>query len=77
MSAKTDNNYSPTPLHYLVFVLQHLSDELLTEEVGVSLSHVRILGALDYKTPSSQKLVAAKTEKQNFSSSVQKILAAL
>jgi DNA-binding MarR family transcriptional regulator len=60
MTAKTDKNYSPTPLHYLVFVLQHLSDELLAEEVGVGLSHVRILGALDYKSPSSQKLVAAK-----------------
>jgi DNA-binding MarR family transcriptional regulator len=58
MSAKLDNKYSPTPLHYLMFILQQKSDELLQGEVGISLSHVRILGALDYKVPCSQKSIA-------------------
>lgn len=61
MSAKLGKTYSPTPLHYLMFTLQHLSEELLQEEAGVSLSHVRILGVLDSSFPVSQKLVAAKT----------------
>jgi DNA-binding MarR family transcriptional regulator len=60
MSARLDQKYSPTPLHHLVFVLQHLSDELLLEEVGVSLSHVRIMGALDSKVPCSQSSIASK-----------------
>lgn len=61
MSAKLGKTYSPTPLHYLMFTLQHLSDELLQEEAGVSLGHVRIMGVLDTSFPVSQKLVAAKT----------------
>jgi DNA-binding MarR family transcriptional regulator len=60
MNKRIDNNYSPTPLHYLMFILQQSSDELLQGEVGVSLSHVRIMGALDYKVPCSQKSIASK-----------------
>jgi DNA-binding MarR family transcriptional regulator len=58
MTAKLEEKYPPTPLHYLMFILQQQSDELLHGEVGVSLSHVRIMGALDYKIPSSQKAIA-------------------
>jgi DNA-binding MarR family transcriptional regulator len=57
MTAKIKNELSPTPLHYLVYLLQQLSEELLAE-AGVSLSHVRILGVLDGKVPSSQAEVA-------------------
>ena len=53
-------DYSPTPLHRLMFVLQHLSDELLEEEVGVSLSQVRIMGTLDSKVPRSQAYIASR-----------------
>jgi|GEM_PF-1896401 len=60
MTAKLDNKYSPTPLHYLMFILQQSSDELLQGEIGVSLSHVRIMGALDYQVPSSQKAIATQ-----------------
>jgi DNA-binding MarR family transcriptional regulator len=59
MNAKIDSQPSPTALHYLMFILQHKSDELLQGEVGVSLSHIRIMGALDYKVPSSQKAIAS------------------
>jgi DNA-binding MarR family transcriptional regulator len=62
MTAKIDNKYSPTPLHYLLFILQQKSDDLLQGEVGVSLSHVRIMGALDYKVPCSQKSIASKLQ---------------
>ena len=58
MTAKKNTDYSPTPLHYLMFILQQLSDELLGQEVGVSLSHVRIMGALDATIPRSQRVVA-------------------
>jgi DNA-binding MarR family transcriptional regulator len=60
MSTKIGSKYSPTALHYLLFILQHKSDEYLQGEVGVSLSHVRIMGALDYKVPSSQKSIAVQ-----------------
>jgi DNA-binding MarR family transcriptional regulator len=58
MAVKKSTDYSPTPLHYLMFILQQLSDELLGQEVGVSLSHVRIMGALDVSLPYSQRVVA-------------------
>jgi DNA-binding MarR family transcriptional regulator len=62
MNAKTDSKYSPTALHYLLFILQQKTDELLQGEVGVSLSHVRILGALDYNVPCSQKSIASQLQ---------------
>jgi DNA-binding MarR family transcriptional regulator len=60
MAAKKNTDYSPTPLHHLMFILQQLSDELLNKEVGVSLSHVRIMGALEALVPRSQRVVASK-----------------
>jgi DNA-binding MarR family transcriptional regulator len=59
-NTKQDHQYSPTPLHYLMFILQQKSDELLQGEIGISLSHVRILGVLDYSVPCSQKSIATK-----------------
>jgi DNA-binding MarR family transcriptional regulator len=61
MKSSLADDYSPTPLHHLTFVLQQISDELLQKEVGTSLSHVRIMGALDYSAPSSQRAIAVKT----------------
>lgn len=61
MSAKLGKTYSPTPLHYLMFSLQHMSEEFLLDEVGISLSHIRIMGVLNTSLPVSQKTVAAKT----------------
>jgi DNA-binding MarR family transcriptional regulator len=59
---KQDFKYSPTPLHYLMFLLQQKSDDLLQGEVGISLSHVRILGVLDYEVPCSQKSIATQLQ---------------
>jgi DNA-binding MarR family transcriptional regulator len=59
MAAKSDKNYSPTPLHHLMYVLQQLSEELLLKEAGISLSHVRIMGALDTNVPRSQRVIAS------------------
>jgi DNA-binding MarR family transcriptional regulator len=42
-----------------MFILQQKSDDLLQGEVGISLSHVRILGVLDYNVPCSQKSIAS------------------
>jgi DNA-binding MarR family transcriptional regulator len=56
--AKLDRKYSPTPLHHLMFILQQNSDDILLGEVGISLSHVRIMGVLDYSVPCSQKSIA-------------------
>jgi DNA-binding MarR family transcriptional regulator len=60
MNAQINSKQSPTPLHYLMFILQQSSDDLLQGEVGISLSHVRIMGALDYKVPCSQKAISAQ-----------------
>lgn len=48
------------PLLQLTSFIQHLSDELLDQEVGISLSFARILGALSSTTPSSQRAIAVK-----------------
>src|SRR6266404_2565048 len=53
-------SHSPTPLHQLSFVLQHLADELLLGKIGVGLSHARIMGALNKSPAKSQKLIAAQ-----------------
>jgi DNA-binding MarR family transcriptional regulator len=50
--------YSPTPLHYLLFVLQHIADDQLDKQAGTTLSHVRIMGALSGHSSRSQKMVA-------------------
>ncbi len=59
MKQNINKDYSPTPLHYLVSILQQLSDELLEKDARVGLSSVRIMGVLDTSVPSSQALVAA------------------
>src|SRR4051812_32375125 len=55
---ESGSKYSPTPLHYLMFVLQHMSDETLGKEAGTSLSHVRIMTALSGAMLHSQRAVA-------------------
>jgi DNA-binding MarR family transcriptional regulator len=55
---ESGSKYSPTPLHYLMFVLQHISDETLGKEAGTSLSHVRIMAALHIATTHSQRAIA-------------------
>ncbi len=49
---------SPTSLHHLMFVLQHMTDELLQSEMKVGLSQVRILSVLNTKVAYSQRGVA-------------------
>lgn len=51
---------SPTSLHQLMFVLQHSADELLDFHVGVGLSSVRIMSALDKSAPQSQRAIASQ-----------------
>lgn len=60
MNESYSSAYSPTPLHHMVFVLQQITDELLQEEVEISLSLVRIMGALDYRMPEAQRAIAVK-----------------
>src|SRR5436305_9365740 len=73
-NSKPNIKYSPTPLHYLMFILQQKSDELLQGELGISLSHVRILGVLDYSVACSQKSIATKL-KQTEANVSRKLLA--
>lgn len=51
---------SPTSLHQLMFVLQHLTNELLESELKVGLSQVRIMSALHTTIAYSQHGVAIK-----------------
>jgi len=51
---------SPTSLHQLMFVLQHLTNELLESEVKVGLSQVRIMSALHSTIAYSQRGIAIK-----------------
>jgi DNA-binding MarR family transcriptional regulator len=71
---KLDAKYSPTPLHYLMFILQQKSDDLLQGEVGISLSHVRIMGVLDYAVPCSQKSIAIQLQQTEANVSRQLLL---
>lgn len=57
-----DTSY-PTPLLHLTYILQQLSDELLTSSVGAGLASVRIMSTLNGNVPRSQ-LVVAKTLRQ-------------
>jgi DNA-binding MarR family transcriptional regulator len=59
MNKNNTVNFSPTPLHYTMFVLQQLADETLNQEVGISLSHARILGTLNSASPQSQRFIAS------------------
>jgi len=53
--------YNPlTSLHRLEFILQHKSDLLLRDGVGVGFGQVQILQALHRSVPLSQRAVASK-----------------
>ena len=53
--------YNPlTSLHRLEFILQHKSDLLLRDSVGVGFGQVQILQALHRSVPLSQRAVALK-----------------
>ena len=61
MNAKARGPYSPlTSLHRLEFILQHKSDLLLRDSVGVGFGQVQILQALHRSVPLSQRAVASK-----------------
>src|SRR3990167_3147355 len=61
MSAKDpfEKNKFP-PLLHLTFILQQVSDDLLTKKVGVGLSQTRIMSVLHSSVPRSQRLVASR-----------------
>jgi len=50
---------SPTSLHQLMFVLQHMSNELLLDHVGVGLSSALIMSVLSHSRPQTQRSIAA------------------
>ncbi len=53
--------YNPlTSLHRLEFILQHKSDLLLRDSVGVGFGQVQILQALHRSVPLSQRAIAVK-----------------
>ncbi len=53
--------YSPlTSLHRLEFILQHKSDSLLRDSVGVGFGQVQIMQALHRSIPMSQRAIAVK-----------------
>ena len=61
MNAKKRGPYSPlTSLHRLEFILQHKSDSLLRESIGVGFGQVQIMQALHRSVPLSQRAVASK-----------------
>ena len=61
MNAKKRGPYSPlTSLHRLEFILQHKSDTLLRDSVGVGFGQVQIMQALHRSVPLSQCAVASK-----------------
>ena len=61
MNAKKRGPYSPlTSLHRLEFILQHKSDTLLRDLLGVGFGQVQIMQALHRSVPLSQRTVASK-----------------
>lgn len=58
--ARLNRKQSPTSLHQLMFVLQHMSNELLLAEAGVGLSQTLIMSGLSRSVPSTQNAVAFK-----------------
>lgn len=48
------------PLLHLAYILQQQADELLLREVGVSLSHVRIMSGLSVLRAKSQRALAVE-----------------
>ncbi len=60
-TTKKRGPYSPlTSLHRLEFILQHKSDLLLRDSVGVGFGQVQILQALHRSVPLSQRAIASK-----------------
>ncbi len=58
---KHNGSSSPmTALHRLEFILQHKSDQLLRDAVGVGFGQVQILQALHRSLPMSQRAIASK-----------------
>lgn len=53
--------YSPlSSLHRLEFILQHKSDSLLRDSVGVGFGQIQIMQALHRSVPLSQRAIASK-----------------
>lgn len=54
-------SYTPlSSLHQLEFILQHKSDAVLRDGVGIGLGQVQIMRALNRSVPASQRLLAMK-----------------
>ena len=61
MNTKKRGPYNPlSSLHRLEFILQHKSDLLLRDSVGVGFGQVQILQALHRSVPLSQRAIASK-----------------
>ncbi len=60
VDSELSHTHSPTPLHQLSFVLQHLADELLQAKLGVGLSQARVMGVLRKGSSKSQRLIAVQ-----------------
>ena len=61
MNAKKHGVYTPlSSLHRLEFILQHKSNALLRDSLGVGFGHVQILQALLRSVPLSQRAIASK-----------------
>lgn len=58
-TVKLSRKQSPASLHRLMFVLQHMSNEMLLNETGVGLSAALIMSTLSRSVPSSQRVIAA------------------
>ena len=50
---------NPASLHRLMFVLQHMSNEMLLDYTGVGLSAALIMSTLSKSTPLSQRAIAS------------------
>ncbi len=60
-SIQSRGPYNPlTSLHRLEFILQHQSDLLLRDSVGVGFGQIQIMQALHRSVPMSQRTVASK-----------------
>lgn len=61
MNANKRGPYSPlTSLHRFEFILQHKSDSLLRDSIGVGFGQVQIMQILHRSVPMSQRVVASK-----------------
>ena len=61
MATVKRGNYNPlSSLHRLEFILQHKSDLLLRDELGVGFGQIQIMQALHRSVPMSQRTIASK-----------------